>query len=164
MASYVENKLTIKCKDKNQKEKIKKVIFKYNDKNEPVFTMAKLLPRPEGFDENPTYTEIGYHWSCAVWGTKWDAKYSKSIESGNTIGITYRTAWNPNQPWVWTLCEFIKAISFSLDKQEFDDVTVTYFCFDEYEDFGDLMTWKFIDNSYDIKKDIKVSDQIPEWF
>jgi len=164
MADYLDNKLIIKCKDSNHKEKIKKVIFKYNDNNESVFTMAKLLPCPEGFDENPTYTEIGYHWSCAVWGTKWDVRYSDIFESGNTIGITYQTAWDANIPWVWTLCEFIKEISFSLDKQEFKDVTVTHFYFDEYEDSGELMTWKFIDNSYDFEKNIKVSDQIPEWF
>lgn len=164
MASFVDNKLTIKCKDNDHKEKIKKVIFKYNDNNEPVFTMAKLLPCPKEFDENPTHTRIGYHWYCAVWGTKWDARYPKSFESGNTVSILYTTAWDANKPWVWTLCEFIKEISYSLDKQEYREVSVSHFYFDEYEDFGELMTWKFIDNNYDIKKNIKVTDQIPEWF
>ena len=140
------------------------MLFKYNDINEPVFTMAKLLPCPEGFDENPTYTEIGYHWSCAVWGTKWDAYCMSISESGNTISITYRTAWDANIPWVWTLCDFIKATSFSMDKQEFKDVTVAHFYFDEYKDSGELMTWKFIDNNYNIAQNLKVTDQIPEWF
>ena len=163
MADYVINKLTIRCKDTKQKEKIKKVIFKYDEKNKPIFTMGKLLPHPEGFSENPTFTEIGSEWFCAAWGTKWDALYPKIFESENIITIIYDTAWDPNGPWVLTLIRFIHQISFSLNKQDFQEVSVTHFYFGQYDDFGNLMTWYYIDNSYDVIKDISVSSQIPSF-
>ena len=161
MADFIINKLTIRCKDIDQKEKIKQMLFMYDEKNKPIFTMAKLLPYPEGYSENPIYTEIGYYWFCAAWGTNWDARFPKVLDSGNSITIIYDTAWNPNSPWVITLCRFIHDISYSLNKQEFREVSVTHFYVEEYEDFGTLMTWTFIDGEYNLTENISVSSHIP---
>ncbi len=163
MADFVTNKLTIRCKDSNQKEKIKKLIFNYDEKNVPIFTMTKLLPIPEGLSDNPGYTEYGYDWCCAVWGTKWDARYPEILESGATIIIIYDTAWDPNTYWVRALCRYIRNISFSLDKNEFKDIYVTHSYFNEYEDIGSEMSWT-MDDSYIVTENVSISEKLSELF
>ncbi len=44
MPDYISNRLTITCKEGELKDKIRKMIFSYNENNEPILTMTKLLP------------------------------------------------------------------------------------------------------------------------
>jgi hypothetical protein len=117
------------------------MIFRTNDKNELVFSMTKLLPVPNGISYNPGYDEYGYDWCCSVWGTKWDAMYCRSFESGNSTIIYYETAWDPNIPWVETLCGYIRTISHHFGNKEPIEISVTHFYCQEYEDIGNEMKW-----------------------
>lgn len=141
MADFIRNTLTITCKNNEIKNKIKKMIFRTNDKNEQEFSMTKLLPVPEGISENPGYSEYGYDWCCTVWGTKWDARYGRIFESGDTIIIYYDTAWDPNIPWVDTLCRYIRCASYDYKKFERGEISVTHFYCEEYVETGTEMKW-----------------------
>jgi len=141
MADYVNNRLIITCKDSEIKNKIKKMIFRNNEKNEQIFTMTKLLPVPEGLSENPGYTEYGYDWCCAVWGTKWDVIYNKITESGDSYIFNYDTAWDPNVLWVKALCRYIGLVSYPYKKNVSGEISITHFFCNEYEDFGTKMEW-----------------------
>ena len=158
MADFVTNRLTITCKDSKLQEKIKKLIFNYDENNVPTFTMEILLPLPAGFSKNPTYTEYGHDWCVAVWGTKWDAYYPMISESGATIIITYETAWDPNIEWVKALCRYIKIASFSLDRSIEKGISVIHFYCDDYEDYGPEMKWSPL-NGCDIKKNVNIFNQ-----
>jgi len=139
MADFVYNTLTITCNDIEIKNKIKKMLFKTNMKNEQVFSMTNLLPVPDGISKNPDYTE--YDWCCSVWGTKWDAMHSWFFESGNSTIIHYDTAWDPNIPWIETLCRYIRCASHSFENKEPIKISVTHFYCQEYEDIGNELKW-----------------------
>jgi len=116
--------------------------------------MAKFLPPPEGFSDNPAYTEFGYYWNCSVWGTKWDVFSTDIFESGATITIIYETAWDPNADWVMTLCRYISNMSFSLNDNENKEIYVTLFYVRDFDDYGSEIKWtpqdghSYIENIY----------------
>lgn len=73
-----------------------------------------------------------YSWSCAVWGTKWNA-YDGRIEErreGDIVTLICRfdTAWSPPQPWFETLLE-------RLDGNLSEDFTVSGAAHDEGHGF-----------------------------
>ena len=67
MADYIENILRINCDDDKAMETIAQLLFKRNEEGELHFTMTKLLPVPEGFDQNPGYSKYGYNWCISNW-------------------------------------------------------------------------------------------------
>jgi hypothetical protein len=155
MPDYTWNKLIISSNDEQLKGKIKKVLFKYDAENNPILTMRKLLPRPEGFDENPGYNDFGYDWSIAIWGTKWDVDSHEVIESGETITIYYDTAWDPNIGWFKKLCEYIE-IQMYLSRQKSNDIIqLTIEFVNEYEDFGTRIEWS-PGKDYLVTKNIRI--------
>ena len=72
---------------------------------EVVFLMDNLVPMPEELrdtqapQDNPNW----YNWRLANWGTKWDLGQENGetqvyYEEGDTeAGLSYLTAWSPNQ-------------------------------------------------------------------
>jgi len=141
MPDYTWNKLIITCSDDQLKEKIKKVLFKYNQENKPILTMKKLLPIPEGLDENPAYNELGYYWCYAVWGTKWDVDCHEVIESGETLTIYYDTAWNSNLCWFERFCEFVEDLTYAPFEKPKDLIHITLEYVEEYETLGTRIEW-----------------------
>ena len=139
MPDYVDNRLIITCKDNNLRDKIERVIFMKNDKGEQVFTMKKLLPMPKGSEENPDYSDYGYYWCNAIWGTKWDVRYNKTIHSGDSYIFFYQTAWDPNIRWVKALWSYIEEISFLHKGNE--EISVTLSFWKEYEEIGTQIIW-----------------------
>lgn len=152
MANFVDNRLIITCKDDDLRTKIEKVIFMKNEKNEQVFTMNKLLPMPEGFEENPDYSDYGYYWCNAIWGTKWDVRYTKTIHSGDSYIFIYQTAWSSNIEWVDALWRYIKHISFLHKGNE--EISVTLSFWKEYEEIGTQIIWT-PGQGYEIKENVK---------
>ena len=152
MADFVDNRLIITCKDNDLMTKIEKVIFMKNDEGEQVFTMKKLLPMPKGSEENPDYSDYGYYWCNAIWGTKWDVRYTKTIHSGDSYIFFYQTAWDPNIEWVEALCRYIKQISY-LHKGN-REILVTLTFWKEYEEIGTQVIWTPC-QGYKIKENVK---------
>ncbi|MET4257241.1 hypothetical protein ABIC09_002177 [Bradyrhizobium sp. S3.12.5] len=81
------------------------------------------IPRPAILDqtisgcgsqmETPEYKEIQakaiaetghkdwYEWSCAMWGTKWDACEINLVnESDDNLEVHFETAWSPPSQWL----------------------------------------------------------------
>ncbi|MFA5422159.1 MAG: hypothetical protein WC344_05235 [Bacilli bacterium] len=52
-------------------------------------------------------------WACANWGTKWNAYgldedeiYRPIVQAGNTLILTFQTAWSPPMGWIVALFNF----------------------------------------------------------
>ena len=142
MPNNVRNILEIHCPDEGAMGKIKKVIFDHNEINEKVFTMKKLLPMPEGSSGQTGYTDYGYDWCCAIWGTKWDVYDYNIMESGDTILIYYSTAWSPNYRWGESLCKFIQGIIRFDESEKINSIYVKHRFHDYPMDFGGILEWK----------------------
>lgn len=153
------NILTITCESPEIMRKIKKLIFTYDSSDNTTFTMSKLLPMPNGLSENPSYSEIGYYWCIAMWGTKWDACYPRVFESGSTIVIDYDTAWDPNFRWVKALCNFIEVASYSIDKSTERGIKVKHFFCEKYEDYGTECNWDPL-SDWTFKENVPFSDEL----
>ena len=140
MPNHVDNNLTIICEDDKTMDKIRTMIFDKDEKNNRIFTMERMLPRPPEFSDTKGYDVYGYDWSSAIWGTKWDVYNFHITESGNTINISYQTAWNPNVRWVTALCYYIqKTLNYFDKEQPYISVKLTYTDF--MGDFGGLFDW-----------------------
>lgn len=152
MPDYIDNKLIITCKDNDLRTKMEKVIFMKNHKGEQVFTMKKLLPMPKGSEKNPDYSDYGYDWCNAIWGTKWDVMYTEAIQSGDSYIFFYLTAWNPNIEWVKALCRYIEEISYF--HKGIEEISVTLSFWEEYEEIGTQIIWK-PGQDFEIKENVK---------
>ena len=140
MADYIDNILRIKCRNTKLRNHIKLLIFTENDRNEPEFTMKKLLPMPEGFSYSNWWEKYGYNWSYAIWGTKW-IRGSNISESGDTISVSYDTPWTPNHLWVEALCRCISEMINSHDSEVKNEISVIHIYYDFHEDLGDVVKW-----------------------
>jgi len=141
MPNDLYNKLEIYCPEKGIMSKIKMVLFDYKE-NQQIFTMKKLLPRPEEFSTRTGYDKYGYDWGCAVWGTKWDVYDYIIIESGDTILIDYYTAWSPNYKWGLVLCEFVQQTVLLNEFEITNPIHITHQFYDYPMDFAGILEWK----------------------
>jgi hypothetical protein len=140
MPNLVNNTLTIFCSDDEIMKKIKEKIFTIDENNNRIYTMRKLLPRPPEFAASVGDYEYGHFWSMAVWEAKWDANNCNITDSGDTITISYQTAWEPNEYWVELLCDYIQE---SVNHFEIDPpyVTVELKYTELKGDYGGIFDW-----------------------
>lgn len=60
-----------------------------------------------------------YDWSCANWGTKWNASYSEVItDEPDNIEVSFDTAWSPPISWVMQTENLYPKLSFTLEYEE----------------------------------------------
>lgn len=97
-------------------------LVKSDDSFHPsVLTFQKIVPRPailEGTisgsqteasrkQGDQAFAETGfrdwYEWSCAKWGTKWDASRASLTVSPDELLYTFETAWAPPEPVIEAL-------------------------------------------------------------
>jgi hypothetical protein len=141
MPNNVRNRLEIHCEDAVTMDKIKMMIFDEDQDRNRIFTMGKMLPLPARFSGTKGYTEYGYHWCRAMWGTKWDVYDCTISESGNTIIIYYHTAWSPNDNWVELLCLYISRVIGFREKEDTPNITVELKYYDYPGGFGGILEW-----------------------
>lgn len=140
MPNYVDNHLTIICTDDETKDLIRAMIFSKDENNNRIYNMRKMLPRPPEFAVSTDDIEYGYEWSWSIWGTKWDAHNCQITDSGETIIISYQTAWEPNEYWVELLCNYIQNILSHNDMgQPYVSVVLKYT--ELKGDYGGVFEW-----------------------
>lgn len=139
MANNVSNTLTINCIDVKVRERIKQMIFKEDKEKNKVFTMEILLPRSMVFADADTYD---LSWNSAIWGTERDVYHSNFIESGETITISYATAWSPNRGWVENLCCYINHFLGYESRRNIHNIKVEHRYSDYPGNFGGIVEWK----------------------
>jgi len=142
MPNYVSNKLRIQCNDIDIMKKIKGLIFINDENGSMQYSMEKLLPMPQGYSDQPGYSQYGHDWCCAVWGTKWDICGSKVKDSGHTITLYYDTAWRPNDGWVETLCKYIDTVVCKLMNAGNITLQVEHDYWEIGLGFGGKLIWK----------------------
>lgn len=141
MPNWVTNRLEIHCEDEKTTDKIKMMIFDEDKNKNRVLTMQKMLPRPARFSDTQGYSEYGYDWSRAIWGTKWDIRDASITESGNTIILYYDTAWSPNKHWVEFLCMYIQTTLWLTNSENTPSIFVNHQYYDYMGDFGGITEW-----------------------
>ena len=142
MPNNVSNNLKIKCTHEETMDKIKAVLFDWDENGERIFTMKKLLPMHKSFTGQKGYSDYGYHWCWAIWGTKWDVYHVTIKDHGEEISLSYATAWSPNDKWGKSLCTFVsKAIGFE-KLNETEEISITHDFTDYPGNFGGIMEWK----------------------
>ncbi len=142
MADYIENILRINCDDDKAMETIAQLLFKRNEEGELHFTMTKLLPVPEGFDQNPGYSKYGYNWCISNWGTKWDISYPGIFFWENELILNYHTAWNPNIEWLKSLCRYINTLNFMHKNKSTPRISIEYVYGEVDMEIGSLLYWE----------------------
>ncbi len=141
MPNYVRNKLEIHCENETIMDKIKMIVFDEDENKNKVFTLQKMLPRPEKFSSQKGYSDYGYDWSRAFWGTKWDITDYNICESGNTITLFYSTAWSTNDNWVESLCLYIQKTLPNGVSENPIAVSIIHRFYDIVGSFGGIMEW-----------------------
>jgi len=142
MPNHVTNNLEIICEDDKTMDKIRTMIFDKDENKNVIFTMKRMLPMPPEFSGTNGYSEYGYYWANAVWGTKWDVYDCIITDSGNTITINYSTAWRPNLTWVELLCHYLDMTIVLLCPEETPFISVKLHYYDYMGDFGGTWEWK----------------------
>lgn len=89
------------------------------DPDNEYLTINRVLTGPE-YRELQKYPERNwYDWSCANWGTKWNA-YDQSITEETTgkvasgVTLQFDTAWASPEPIITTLAKMFPTLSFKL--------------------------------------------------
>lgn len=173
MTRHITNKLEIICEDEKTMDKIRTMIFDVDEKNNRIFTMSKLLPKPpeysasKGHNEYCHYEdgflEYGYDWNIAIWGTKWDVYDYRIIDSGNTITIYYATAMNPNEQWLEFICRYIQISLIFLESEETPFISVKLHYYDYVGEWGGTWEWvpfmNPIEKRYSILEYAKLHDK-----
>ena len=76
-----------------------------------------LVPKPLnlwdggcGQEHERKFKRVGLDWARENWGTKWNAygrdrggKYQSIAQTGDTLTLTFQTAWSPPYPWIAAL-------------------------------------------------------------
>jgi hypothetical protein len=141
MPNNVTNRLEIHCEDEKIMDKIRMMIYDENEDKKRIFTMEKMLPLPARFSGQPGYSDYGYDWCWAMWGTKWDVYDERIYESGDTITIYYQTALSPNDNWVELLCLYIQKTLTHFQPEDRPSISVKLKYDDYFGDFGGIMEW-----------------------
>lgn len=97
MPNWCDNSVTLRHEDKSKIDALEAEMSKKNDQGHSMACpFQHLRPNPTG--------EWDYNWSCANWGTKWDASIIDWDRSGdNEIRLYFDSAWSPPT----TLYEFL---------------------------------------------------------
>ena len=140
MLNIVDNKLKIVCTDDEIMEKIREKIFIRDENNNTKYTLRKLLPSPPEFAASEGDYDYGHFWSMCIWGKSWKVRNYHITDSGDTITISYQTAWEPNEYWVELLCNYIQE---SVNHFEIDPpfITVELNYTELQGDFGGIFDW-----------------------
>lgn len=122
------------------------IVEKENEQGEYEFTMNGILPLPDELKETtaPAYWrgekddvegqaefeknnqrlretygyDNWYDWQLNNWGTKWDADTINIDSDEATLGISYCTAWSPNEAWVKYAATQFPELKFYLSYEE----------------------------------------------
>jgi hypothetical protein len=116
MPNYVYHDLTITGPEADR-ERFMAECFSRGDDNETNFDFDKLIPEPEHIKEvvllesehdlhiradgQPTVelrVPAWYAWRCKNWGDKWNACDTAVAREGETIKLSFSTAWSPPTP------------------------------------------------------------------
>jgi hypothetical protein len=168
MANEVTNNLEIICEDEKTLNKIRMMIFDEDIHKNVKFTMERMLPKPPLVSKSRGYSEYGYYWAPAIWGTKSDVYDCFITDSGNTITINYLTDWRPNVTWVNLLCCYIEMAITPLSPEEISAISVKLHYYDYMGNFGGFWEWvpneKPNTNEYSIMEYAKLHDNdLFEW-
>lgn len=154
MPNYVNNTLNISCDNHEIMSKIKEMIYEKDSSGNLNYTMEKLLPIPTELKGKPGYITFGLDWCVTVWGTKWDIIEPFIKESGETLTLWYKTVWSPNTKWVALLCDYIRFITSSFNKNKFPEIIIEHNYWEWRMKFGGNLFWtpykKFKYHEYEI--------------
>lgn len=87
MPNWCQNVVTISHVEPSKLDVIRKAIANEDKLNESFFNV--LVPRPLAEEEN------WYHWNARHWGTKWDVNVEITEDTGESITLTFESAWGP---------------------------------------------------------------------
>ena len=103
----------------NELKDFKSKTIKESDNGGLKFTMEELLPTPKDMLEDTGVMPAWYNWRVANWGTKWDVDTHNIEENGGeSLHVSYNTAWSPNEPFVKYASEKYPNLKFKLTFEE----------------------------------------------
>lgn len=118
MPNWCFNNLIVEG-DLNELKDFKSKTIKESDNGGLKFTMEELLPTPKNMLEDTGVMPAWYNWRVNNWGTKWDVDTHNIEENnGDSLQVSYNTAWSPNEPFVKYASEKYPNLKFKLTFEE----------------------------------------------
>jgi hypothetical protein len=62
--------------------------------------------------------ESWYDWSCAIWGTKWNANDGEVERVGDEVLLTFNTAWNQPMGWSAIIIDLYPLLAFHFEWED----------------------------------------------
>src|SRR6056297_741235 len=100
MPNWCYNNVTLRANNVGNRELLKEVATAANEGKE-IFNLLRPMPdnifRGDlGMEERKEHGENNwYDWSVAHWGTKWDTDAQNVFYDGETLTLSFDTAWSP---------------------------------------------------------------------
>lgn len=119
MANSCFNEITIE----GDSTELKKLL-RYVKSRESEFDFNKILPYPEEYSKmdaggnNEGYQHGGYEWCIANWGTKWKPAEVIINLYGNTLSVSFESAWSPALGITAKLAELFPGIKITHSYEE----------------------------------------------
>ena len=110
MPNWCENEWEILADDEEQAEEIAELLKAGPENAGDGVTFEKLIPLPEQGWE--------YDWAVRTWGTKWDASDGIIEVLGETVMISFYSAWGPPEGVANELRERYPDVSMSMFYRE----------------------------------------------
>ncbi len=83
-------------------ESLLEALAKIENPETPEFTKGNLLKQIKMYQNKKEFGYSSwYDWNCAKWGTKWDASQSNVSSFGNSVQISFNTAWDLPRGWLF---------------------------------------------------------------
>ena len=94
MPNWCSNNVTLRANNVGNRELLKEVATAANNDKE-IFNLLRPMPTELEDTTAPSEDPNWYDWRVAHWGTKWDTDAHVSSFDGESLTISFDTAWSP---------------------------------------------------------------------